>query len=61
MATKVICDRCGKEVEHSKTQIAIKVHRIVGNELIINIEKDYCVNCYGIVMAEVETIVNEEI
>lgn len=59
MATKVVCDRCGKDVKSSDTQLVIKIASIVGKNLLLFKEKDYCAHCYGIVISKIENIIEE--
>lgn len=61
MTTKVICDRCGEDVEYSDTQLIIKVACIVGRTLLLHKEKDYCKSCYDIVMSTLTDILDEKI
>ena len=61
MATKVICDRCGKDVETSDTQLIFKIFCIINKTLLFLKEKDYCKSCYDFIMAEIEAIIDEEI
>jgi hypothetical protein len=61
MTTKVICDRCGEDVEKSDTQLIIKIARIVGKDLLLFKEKDYCKSCYETVMLTIESILDKKL
>ena len=61
MATKVICDRCGKDVEGSDTQLIFQITRLIGKANVIYKERDFCRDCCGLVIVEICEILDEEI